>query len=70
MSVSYTITSCVIPYLRPLMQAYENEDGTLSHASTHSAQLSFTMSKRSSRHAASLSGSPPNRGAPFCERGS
>jgi hypothetical protein len=67
-SISYTITSCVIPYLRPLMQAFENEDGTLSRSPTHSLQPSFSLSKRSSRHTSSLCASPPNRPSPFFER--
>ncbi|KAH7381575.1 hypothetical protein BKA66DRAFT_570710 [Pyrenochaeta sp. MPI-SDFR-AT-0127] len=47
-AVGYTVTACVIPYLRPLMQAYENPDGSLRRSSTvPSFKLSEISSQRS-----------------------
>jgi hypothetical protein len=42
LAIGYTIVSCVIPYLRPLMQSYESDD--LGHGR---ADSSFKLSDRS-----------------------
>lgn len=46
MSIAYSITACVIPYMRPLMQAFETRDGSLRRSST---EPSFRLSERSSK---------------------
>ncbi|KAI8937658.1 hypothetical protein NX059_005362 [Plenodomus lindquistii] len=44
LAIAYTITSCVIPYLRPLIQAHENADGTLRRPS---GKASYKLSQSS-----------------------
>lgn len=57
LSIAYTITTCVVPYLRPLMQAYEGQGGT----PRGSKDPSFILSDRSSKGSVS-SGRPQPRG--------
>lgn len=52
LAIGYTVTACVIPYLRPLMQAYENADGSLRRPST---VPSFKLSERSSQRSRNAS---------------
>jgi hypothetical protein len=42
LAIGYTLVSCVIPYLRPLMQSYESDDG--AHGRN---EYSFKLSDRS-----------------------
>ncbi|KAF2856492.1 hypothetical protein T440DRAFT_512523 [Plenodomus tracheiphilus IPT5] len=53
LAIAYTITSCVVPYLRPLMQAHENSDGSLRRSSVNP---SFKLSQGSSKESGNSRG--------------
>jgi hypothetical protein len=57
LAIAYTITACVMPYLRPLMQAYENADGSQIRSSNEpKSKLSERSSRGSRRGSVSRTG--------------
>lgn len=54
LSIAYTVTACVVPFLRPLMQAYDRQDGS----PRGSKEPSFILRERSSKGSVSSGGRP------------
>jgi hypothetical protein len=57
LAIGYTLTACVIPYLRPLMQAYEFPDGSTWRSSTEKSGSKGSKSAKGSSKNASMNAS-------------
>ncbi|OAL57147.1 hypothetical protein IQ07DRAFT_29344 [Pyrenochaeta sp. DS3sAY3a] len=57
LAIGYTLTACVIPYLRPLMQAYEFPDGSTRGSSSGKSGSRFSKGSKGSAWSASKNAS-------------